>query len=58
MFDVFCSACSHRRLVFPNQVLGIVNAPDGIAVQFRCWCGELGVWTTGRRTSAPAVVAA
>jgi hypothetical protein len=39
-------------------VLGLVNAPDGIAVQYRCWCGVLGVWTTGNRTSAPVAVAA
>jgi hypothetical protein len=57
VFDVFCSACARRRLVFPGQVLGLVNAPGGIAVQYRCWCGEVGVWSTGRRT-APAPAAA
>ena len=53
MFDVFCSACNRRQLVSAGQVTGIVNAPLGIAVQFRCTCGELGVWTTGPR--APKV---
>lgn len=55
MFDVFCNACSRRRLVFPGQVVGLVNAPGGIAVQYRCWCGELGVWTTRRGSAAAAV---
>lgn len=58
MFDVFCSACSSRRLVFPGQVLGLVNSPDGIAVQYRCWCGEIGVWTTGRKSPAAVPLAA
>lgn len=55
MFDVFCSACARRRLVFPGQVLNLVNAPGGIAVQYRCWCGEIGVWSTGRKAATPAV---
>ena len=58
MFDVFCSACNRRQLVFPGQVTGIVNAPLGIAVQFRCTCGELAVWTTGPRAPKTARVAA
>lgn len=58
MFDVFCDACDRRRLVFPGQVLGIVNAPGGMAVHYRCWCGERGVWFTGRRTAAPVPAAA
>ena len=58
MFDVFCSACSHRRLVFPNQVLGLVNTPNGISVRYRCWCGAHGVWTTGRHEAAAVPVAA
>jgi hypothetical protein len=56
VFDVFCSACARRRLVFPSQVLGLVNAPGGIAVRYRCWCGHVDVWTTGAH-AAPAPTA-
>ncbi len=54
MFDVHCSTCSRRQLVFPGQVLGIVNDDRGIHVLFRCACGTTGVWDTGRRPSAAA----
>jgi hypothetical protein len=49
VFDAFCTACSRRQLIFPGQVLGIVNDGDGIHVVFRCSCRETGIWTTGRR---------
>jgi hypothetical protein len=48
MFDVHCKACGRRRLVFPSQVLGVVNDADGIHVTYRCWCHAVGVWDTGR----------
>jgi hypothetical protein len=57
VFDIFCTGCDRRRLVSPGQVTGIVNAPGGIAVQYRCVCGHLGVWITGRKHEA-AVAAA
>ena len=58
MFDVFCASCDRRQLVFPGQVTGLVNAPLGIAVQFRCTCGELGVWTTKRGSASARAAAA
>ncbi len=55
MFDVFCTDCSRRQLVFPGQVLGIRNDSGGIHVVFRCSLGHVGVWLTGRSaTAAPA----
>ena len=55
MFDVFCTECSRRQLVFPSQVRGIVNDETGIHVVYRCRRGHLGVWDTGRATrTAPA----
>lgn len=57
MFDAFCTACSRRSLVFPGQVLGIVNDETGIHVVFRSGCRETSVWHTGRLPE-PAPVAA
>jgi hypothetical protein len=51
MFDVFCSDCSRRQLVFAGQVLGVVNDENGIHVLFRCSRGHAGVWNTGRRAA-------
>ena len=60
MFDVFCTDCSRRQLVFAGQVLGIHNDENGIHVIFRCSRGHTRVWDTGRSaaTAAAAVPAA
>jgi hypothetical protein len=54
MFDVYCPRCESRRLIFTGQIRGIVNDEHGIAVAYECWCGELGVWRTGRAADAAA----
>ena len=55
MFDIVCSSCTRRQLIFPSQVLGVVNDGAGIHVAYRCWCGSAGVWHTGRmQEAAPA----
>jgi len=51
MFDIFCPACASRRLIFAGQVRRIRNDVAGIHVDFQCWCGAAGTWTTGRRSS-------
>lgn len=48
MFDVFCTDCSRRQLVFPGQVLGIHNDEQGIHVVYRCSRGHVGAMLTGR----------
>ena len=54
MFDVFCTECSRRQLVFPGQVLGIKNDESGIHVVFRCSRDHVGIWDTGRSARAAA----
>ena len=54
MFDVFCTECHRRQLVFPGQVLGIHNDDRGIHVVFRCSRGHTGVFLTGRGSQEPA----
>ena len=54
MFDVYCTACSRRRLIFAGQVVAMHNDSAGIHVTYRCWCGELGRWDTGRNASREA----
>lgn len=58
MFDVRCTACSCRRLIFAGQVLGAHNDDAGIHVVYRCWCGALGTWHTGRAGGDAGRVAA
>ena len=57
MFDVFCTTCAHRRLIFAGQVLGMTNDGAGIHLAYRCWCGALGQWDTGRSAVAAAEAA-
>lgn len=58
MFDVFCTDCSRRQLVFASQVLGVVNDENGIHVVFRCGRGHVGVWVTGRAAATATATAA
>ena len=58
MFDIVCTSCTRRQLIFPGQVLGMVNDDRGIHVAYRCWCGSTGIWDTGRSTGASAERAA
>jgi len=51
MFDVHCKACDRRRMLPVSRVLGIHNDDAGIHVFYRCMCGELGTWLTGRRAA-------
>lgn len=54
MFDVFCTDCSRRQLVFPGQVLGIHNDEQGIHVVYRCSRGHVGALLTGRQAEEQA----
>lgn len=54
MFDVFCTECARRELIFPGQVLGGRNDAAGIHIAFRCSRGHVGELVTGRRSSAAA----
>lgn len=54
VFDVTCTTCSRRQLIFAGQLRGIVNDDDGIHVVFQCRCGALGAWRTGRASATAA----
>ena len=52
MFDFDCPACERRQLLFPSQIVGIVNDDHGIEVKVTCWCGASGTIRTGRSADA------
>ncbi|MGZ5399607.1 MAG: hypothetical protein ACXWDL_14535 [Nocardioides sp.] len=59
MFTHHCTACDRRQLIFPSQVLGLVNTEHGIVVSVRCWCGsEQSLVTGAGARPEPTVVAA
>ena len=47
MFDIHCSACDRRQLIFPGQIRDLINDDAGILVLYTCWCGAPGAWRTG-----------
>ncbi len=52
VFDHYCTTCQKRSLVFPSQIVSLVNTEHGIEVAFTCWCGADQTWVTGRRRTA------
>lgn len=49
MFDLYCPDHGSRVLLFSRDIQDIRNTPEGIAVDYRCFCGYRGVWHTGRK---------
>ena len=52
MFDINCTACDKRQLIFSSQVTSFTNTDHGIVVAFTCWCGAEQSLTTGRAAAA------
>lgn len=48
MFDIHCTACDKRQLIFLSQVTSLVNTDHGIVVAYTCWCGAEQSFTTGK----------
>ncbi len=55
MFSVYCANEGVRVLLGPESIEALVSTPDGIAVHWRCTCGETGVWFPAA-TSARVIV--
>lgn len=60
MFDIHCTACDKRQLIFPSQVTSMSNTDHGIVVTYTCWCGAEQTMTTGKaaRRAEKVVLAA
>ena len=48
MLAVPCPVHDRTVLIWPSQLLEITNTAAGIEVSYRCHCGALAVWRTGR----------
>lgn len=47
MFSFMCPRHGAEVLVWPSDIDGIRNTPDGVDVHFHCSCGFRGVLQTG-----------
>ena len=48
MFTVFCSVVAGEVLLGPSNIEALLSSGGELAVQYRCSCGERGVWRAGR----------
>lgn len=51
MMDVWCDGCGARVLLWPSDLEGIVNTPDGAIVAYRCAAGHRGAELIERTTT-------
>ena len=58
MFDIYCPRHRARVLLGSRSIESIENTPGGIAVHWRCRCGETGTLTTGRAPRREPIVPA
>ena len=49
MFEVYCPSHRSRVLLSPSRIEALHNTPDGIVLDWCCWCGEHG--TTAKTTA-------
>jgi hypothetical protein len=57
MFSVYCTAVRAEVLLDSSSIVELVNGGSGsLAIEYRCSCGERGLWQNGR--GAPYAVEA
>jgi hypothetical protein len=42
MFQVYCAAHGSRVLLSASRITALRNCPDGVVIEWRCWCGHQG----------------
>lgn len=57
MFSVYCRSHGARVLLGPDDVVELLATPGGVAVRWRCTCGEVGLWSPARATGGVAAAA-
>lgn len=51
MFEVYCPAHQSAVLLSSSRITALHNHPDGMVVEWRCWCGHHGESAHGRSRS-------
>lgn len=55
MFDVYCRGHGARVLLFPANIVALVNQPDSIELHWRCTCRTVGIRTMRRLPADRAI---
>jgi hypothetical protein len=45
---VFCTVVAAEVLLGPSNIEGLLSSGGELAMEYRCACGERGVWKAGR----------
>lgn len=53
MFDVYCAGHESKVLLTIRQIERFENGPEGITVDWRCWCGTTGRLVRGQPAPSP-----
>ncbi len=48
MFDVWCTGCARRVLLWASNLEALQPGPAGMTMFYRCQCGEPGIETLPR----------
>ena len=48
MFSVFCSVVAAEVLLDPSHIEALLSSGGEVAMEYRCTCGERGIWQGGR----------
>ena len=51
MFSVYCTAVAAEVLLGPTSIEAVLSSGGELAMEYRCSCGERGVWQRGRGES-------
>ena len=49
MFTVFCDRHGTEVLLSWDNIVSVANGPDGVEMQWECYCGQHGQFTSARR---------
>ena len=51
MFSVFCTAVAAEVLLGPSHIEAVLSSGGELAMEYRCSCGERGLWRRGKGKS-------
>lgn len=48
MFSVYCATVASEVLLGPTNIEAVLSSGGELAMEYRCSCGERGIWKRGR----------
>lgn len=48
MFSVYCASVAAEVLLGPGNIEAVLSSGGELAMEYRCSCGERGIWRQGK----------